>query len=118
MLWVGFALLAGFAPVPSSALDPDENPSHYILTRWDAEDGLPDSLVRQIWQTADGYLWVGTAQGLSRFDGLRFTNFSAPNTPGFPGNMITGLAETGDHSLWIATSIAQRSSSSWNGLMR
>lgn len=104
--WMAFVVGMIFASMPLrlAALDPTEKPSNYILTRWDAEDGLPQSMVRQILQTHDGYLWAGTSQGLARFDGLTFTNFKAPNTPGFPGNQIIALAETADHSLWIATS--------------
>ena len=98
-----FWWLLALITMPAYALDPAEKPRDYILTRWDAEDGLPQSLVRQILQTKDGYLWLGTPQGLSRFDGLRFTNFKAADTPGFPGNLITSLAETSDGSVWIGT---------------
>ncbi len=94
-----FALVAPAA----LALNPAEKPANYTVTRWDAEDGLPHNSVRQILQTHDGYLWMGTNQGLARFDGLAFTIFSSPETPGLPGNQITSLAETADGSLWIAT---------------
>ena len=97
-------LLLALLPLQALALDPDEKLRDYILTRWDAEDGLPQSLVRQIIQTRDGYLWVGTSQGVARFDGLTFTTFKQPTTAGFPGNAITNLAETSDGSLWIGTS--------------
>src|SRR6185436_5206891 len=63
----------------SLALDPAEPPATYIAAHWDTEDGLPHNLVRCIFQTRDGYLWVGTQQGLARFDGLAFTVFNHHN---------------------------------------
>ncbi len=94
--------LAGVGRV--AALDPTARPSNYIATHWDTETGLPHNAVKQIFQTRDGYLWLGTLQGLARFDGIKFTIFSPHNTPGILNGQITSLAETPDGSLWIATS--------------
>ena len=44
------------------------------------EDGLPQNSVTALVQTRDGYLWVGTFNGLARFDGLRLTVFDATQT--------------------------------------
>jgi len=46
---------------------------------WRSDEGLPDNNVTGIAQTTDGFLWVGTAGGLVRFDGDRFDEFSPPN---------------------------------------
>jgi signal transduction histidine kinase/streptogramin lyase len=53
-------------------------------------------------QTADGYLWLGTDEGLARFDGFEFTVFSKPSAD-LPGNSITALAASPDGSLWVGT---------------
>src|SRR5215831_9975884 len=53
----------------------------YLLDVWDTEDNLPSSIVTDITQTPDGYLWVGTYNGLARFDGVRFVTFNPLNTP-------------------------------------
>lgn len=100
-----FALAAMLGSTHALALNPAENPSDYIVNRWDAEDGLPHNSIRHLFQTSDGYLWVGTTQGLARFDGLTFTVFNQYNTPGFVGHQITSMAETSDGSLWIGTSL-------------
>ena len=47
-----------------------------------AEQGLPENTVESIAQTPDGYLWVGTQEGLARFDGVRFVSFSRRTEPG------------------------------------
>jgi ligand-binding sensor domain-containing protein/signal transduction histidine kinase len=103
LLWL--LALAFACTMPSArALDPSEQPANYIVAHWGTEDGLPHNQVRCIYQTRDGYLWVGTQQGLARFDGLTFTVFNQHNTASFPNNIITSFAETGDGSLWIGTS--------------
>ena len=54
------------------ALDGSRNIDQYGHNVWTAQDGLPGVSVYQILQTADGYLWLRTSDGLARFDGVRF----------------------------------------------
>ena len=68
------------------------------------EDGLPHTIVQAILQARDGYLWVGTREGLARFDGVRFTSFKFPEET--PQPSINSLCEAQDNSLWIATQTA------------
>ena len=70
---------------------------------WRTEDGLPQNRVQAIAQTSDGYLWVGTSEGLARFDGLRFTLYDQSNTPAIADNSIASLESAPDGSLWIGT---------------
>jgi ligand-binding sensor domain-containing protein len=53
-------------------------------------------------QTRDGYLWIGTEEGLARFDGLRFTVYDA-KTPGLRNKTVTALLSGNQNSLWIGT---------------
>src|SRR5690242_12656973 len=53
----------------------------YLIDVWRGENGLPSSSVTAIAQTPDGYLWVGTYNGLARFDGVRFVKFDPDTTP-------------------------------------
>ncbi len=75
----------------------------YVFKSWGIENGLPQNSVFALEQTSDGYLWVGTLQGLARFDGSRFTVFEGGNTEGLPHARITNLMETENGDLWIAT---------------
>src|SRR5580658_3073407 len=50
----------------------------FALRTWGKADGLPDASVTALEQTQDGYLWVGTAAGLARFDGIKFTTITLP----------------------------------------
>ena len=64
------------------ALDPRKALTQYIHDVWQTEQGLPQNAVEALCQTRDGYLWLGTQEGLVRFDGVRFTVFDRRNTPG------------------------------------
>ena len=66
-----FCALLGvvFFPAQARSLDADS----YRVRVWQTDDGLPQNSVHAIAQSEDGYLWVGTHEGLARFDGVRFT---------------------------------------------
>lgn len=70
---------------------------------WQTADGLPQNSVQAIVQTRDGYLWIGTQDGLARFDGVRFTVFNKENTEEIKHNNIRALCLGGDDTLWIGT---------------
>lgn len=76
---------------------------NYFTRTWQVEQGLPQNKVTAVVQTRDGYLWVGTYNGLTRFDGVRFTVFNDNNTPELHSSRITSLFEAGDGTLWIGT---------------
>lgn len=75
----------------------------YTSRTWQTEDGLPHNVVRAIAQTPDGYLWIGTQNGLARFDGVRFTVFDAQNTPSMASADVAALCVDHAGSLWIGT---------------
>jgi ligand-binding sensor domain-containing protein/signal transduction histidine kinase len=73
----------------------------YSSRSWQMEDGLPHTVVQAVKQTRDGYLWVGTREGLARFDGVRFLPLKLTGHTPFPS--ISALCEAQDGSLWIGT---------------
>jgi ligand-binding sensor domain-containing protein/signal transduction histidine kinase len=70
---------------------------------WQTEDGLPQNAVRAICQTPDGYLWVGTDEGVVRFDGIHFVPLKSSEHPQLEQARITALAATRDGGLCIGT---------------
>jgi ligand-binding sensor domain-containing protein len=68
---------------------------------WRQPEGLPQDSVLRILETRDGYIWVGTRGGLSRFDGVRFTSFDDRNKAQLRENEVWGLVEADDGGLWI-----------------
>jgi len=75
----------------------------YTRRVWQTQDGLPDNMSQAFAQTPDGYLWIGTAGGLVRFDGVRFVTFDRENTPQMKENSVFCLAVSRDGSLWAGT---------------
>jgi signal transduction histidine kinase/ligand-binding sensor domain-containing protein/ActR/RegA family two-component response regulator len=73
------------------------------LQVWRQPQGLPQNSVFSLLQTRDGYLWIGTRGGVSRFDGVRFTTFDDRNRNQLRENEVWSLAEGDDGSVWIAT---------------
>jgi signal transduction histidine kinase/ligand-binding sensor domain-containing protein len=77
--------------------------SRYPIDGWDTEKGLPEMAVFSVTQTHDGYLWVGTGDGLARFDGVRFRRYEENNMPGLSGSKVVKLFEDRGRHLWVAT---------------
>lgn len=98
------AVLLLLASISSPALDPNRSLNEFGHQAWTTENGLPQNTVQAIVQTPDGYLWIGTQEGLVRFDGLNFAVFDKENTPAFKSNDIRFLRPDKQGRLWISTS--------------
>jgi len=68
---------------------------------WQKEQGLSQSPVRALVQTHDGYLWIGSDDGLARFDGLRFVAFGIQE--GIKNGPVSALFEDSRDALWIGS---------------
>jgi hypothetical protein len=80
--------------VPLTSLAQEYNYVHY-----DTKDGLAGSTVYDVCQDKDGFIWFATENGLSRYDGTRFTNFTVKD--GLPDNEILSLFIDSKGRLWI-----------------
>ena len=98
------AAVLGLAAGPrAAALEPGKRLSQYVIDTWQTEQGLPQNTVQAVLRGSDGYLWLGTQEGLVRFDGARFTTYDRRNTPELRHNSILSLAEAPDGTLWAGT---------------
>jgi ligand-binding sensor domain-containing protein/two-component sensor histidine kinase len=61
------------------------------------QDGLVANPVRSIYQDSKGFIWIGTFEGISRYDGYKFTNYTTNN--GLSHNFINGFYQLGDQLL-------------------
>src|SRR5437879_5679466 len=89
----------------SWAVDPTRKISQYVHNTWDSNTGLPQNTIRTVLQTRDGYLWIGTEEGLVRFNGTDFTLFNKSNTDALKNDEIRFLFEDTEGSLWIVSNI-------------
>jgi signal transduction histidine kinase/ligand-binding sensor domain-containing protein len=112
MLWRALRkLVLGLAAIclsiPAHAIDPNRTMAQYMRERWGADRGFPNGSVTAITQTRDGYLWIGTDQGLVRFDGSTFRSFpQATPTIFHIGAVQTLMADT-EGGLWIVLGSTQ-----------
>jgi PAS domain S-box-containing protein len=86
-----------------AALDPSKQITQYVHDAWSTEAGLPQNSVLAIAQTRDGYLWLGSEEGLSRFDGVRFITFEKRDLPGLQSNEVDALLVDRSGNLWIGS---------------
>jgi ligand-binding sensor domain-containing protein len=82
----------------AQALDPNKRLTQYAHTAWRIQDGFLPNTPFWISQTKEGYLWVATHSGAWRFDGVRFTPWSAP-IASIPKDIVS----VGAGEFWIAS---------------
>jgi ligand-binding sensor domain-containing protein/signal transduction histidine kinase len=99
--WLLLALAALCLANRSLAIDPHRTFSQYIRDQWSAGNGFPGGKVNAFAQTADGYLWIGTAEGLFRFDGMNFVTAQQLD-PSFRSiTNVLGLTTDSEGNLWV-----------------
>lgn len=67
---------------------------------WTPRDGVPDNITAMA-QSTDGWMWLGTSEGLWRFDGLRFTSVKPAGAERFPDQAVYTLRADDAGGLWI-----------------
>jgi diguanylate cyclase (GGDEF)-like protein len=103
VLPVLLTFVALFDSAPAQALDPRKAITQYSHQIWQAREGLPQNSIHAMIQTRDGYLWLGTQEGLVRFDGVQFTVFDRSNSLWMRSNHVQALLEDRDGGLWVGT---------------
>jgi ligand-binding sensor domain-containing protein/signal transduction histidine kinase len=91
--------LASLLCAVANALDPSRHISQYGHRVWRVNDGAIDP-TGEITQTADGYVWLGSPNGLMRFDGVKFARYAPPGL-NLPTRGFTFLLGASDGSLWV-----------------
>lgn len=99
---VAVSLLLGAEPRALS-LSPERLLSQYAISTWQIADGLPMNSVLAMTQAADGSLWIGTEEGLVRFDGAEFDVRDRGNTPSMDAHNVQALCADEDGSVWAGT---------------
>jgi len=76
----------------------------YSITAWDHKDGLPSTSTYALAQTGDGILWLGTADGLIRFDGMQFAPWRSIHPNEGLLSQVRALCVSSHGGLWLDTS--------------
>ncbi len=96
------ALVLALRTEPASAQSPVPI-APYRVEQFSSNNGLPQNTVSAIAQTPDGYIWIGTYDGLVRYDGLRFTTFDRGTLPAMQRTQVLNLSTDGNGVLWAGT---------------
>ena len=99
------SLLALILASPMSSLAQVPGGKAFLVRSWTTANGLPQNSITAIVQTRDGYLWMGTASGLVRFDGIKFKVFDSSDTPELKSDRILSLFEDREGALWTGTEL-------------
>ncbi|HEY6248417.1 MAG TPA: two-component regulator propeller domain-containing protein, partial [Candidatus Angelobacter sp.] len=101
--WMLLALSLSWLSSSSWARGASNQIREYVHSSWRSEDGLPQNSVAAILQTSDGYLWLGTQEGLVRFNGVQFKVFNKNTDAAFKLNDIRSLVQDREGNLWIGS---------------
>lgn len=110
---VGLALLLSAVVLYAT---PGESVPSFLARNWQASEGLPHNSPTRVRQAPDGYLWIATNSGVSRFDGVRFETFGVRD--GLPDNQIQSLLVDSKSRVWAGTmrGVAVREAGRWRTL--
>lgn len=82
--------------------------SRYAFTRFSSDDGLSSNAVYSIYQDKSGFIWVGSSNGLQRYDGSKFISFSNnPKGDELPATLISQIVGNPDGTLWLVMNVAK-----------
>lgn len=97
------ALLGLLVAFGGAAHDPGRRFADHVVDHWGLQEGLPQISVTSITQDDAGYLWVGTQNGIARFDGVRFTPYTRRDTGGHGVYMVRDSLRDRSGRLWFGT---------------
>ena len=103
--WQQHAIAIGLLwfSLAAQGLSPDRLLTQYLHDHFGTEHGLPAEIIWDVRQDERGYLWLGTQNGLVRYDGARFVVYNSQDWPVFASNDVRSLYIDRDGSLWLGT---------------
>ena len=76
------------------------NAEEYNFTRYSQSEGLSHTIIESIHQDRQGFLWLATWSGISRYDGLSFENYSLPGSESRAGIKFLKVCSDKDNNIW------------------
>lgn len=80
--------------------------SNIEFDHYTTKDGLSNGYINSILHDSEGFIWIGTANGLNRFDGISFKTyyFNTKDTTSIPGSGVNSIVEDSLKNIWVMTS--------------
>src|SRR6185312_9732767 len=100
--------------LPPAAMATQLTQSPAFFQHLPTADGLPQSTLTVTYRDSQGFVWIGTEDGLVRYDGHRLVRYGyrAGDAAALPGNYIKAIVEAPSHDLWVA--VADGGLARWN----
>ncbi|MCR5607112.1 MAG: hypothetical protein K6F69_09915, partial [Treponema sp.] len=95
--------LKNTSTIDSSILEIDDFLADYVSRGWTASDGLPGNTITDLVQDNLGYLYIGTYEGLVRFDGLEFTIYNKNHDKRYPFVSARKIFQSSKGDLWVGS---------------
>lgn len=103
IFWVFSYCFCNSVAIAQMNLDANKSLSQFSIDFWTADRGLPSVAVTKVLQSKENYIWLGTYDGLLRFDGASFMLYNSGNVPSFSINDVISILEDHTGTLWIGT---------------
>ena len=106
-LWVIICILASSSFVraqDSKAMSANKLTPDLLFSHFTSRDGLPDNRIRTVFQDKKGFLWIGTMNGISRYDGYTFKKYYKSQAAGsISGSWSHVICEDTAANIWVGT---------------
>ena len=101
-MWTSVLVAAALTVAAPGPVPADGLATIPLFHNFGVADGMPSSTVWKLAQDRDGYLWIGTADGLARYDGVGFRVYrhDAADLASLSGNDVTALFVDRDNRVW------------------
>ena len=84
-------------------LNPNKSLTQFPISSWNMDDGMPSDMVIGLAQDSVGYIWIATYKGISRFDGVAFTNYNHSTNPAIKSVTTQAIATDSEGSIWFGS---------------
>ena len=80
-------------------------PDDLVVERIGVKQGLSQGMINDVYQDKQGFMWIGTKDGLNRYDGYQITTYRHnPNDPhSLPDNYVNAMLEDAQGNFWVGT---------------
>jgi ligand-binding sensor domain-containing protein/GAF domain-containing protein len=94
------------ATTPLVALPADRAVTQYLRRSWSLPEGLPAVAIAGLAEDPSGALWLATAEGLVRFDGVEMTVLDRANTPAMGFSEVRSVVVDPHGAIWVAVAFS------------